>query len=107
MPYYTADQIRQQFVDPLMQVVADLSSSLPGLESLVKDGKIPAGGLPITDRGAIRGIAELRKLKRQLRDKIEGANDGLLMLREKDRLRKKKSRAGVNVGHQIAHQEND
>jgi len=93
MPYYTPEEIRKQVVTPLMDLVSEFNKLVGILENLQKSEPHLDKGVPLTPKSAIRGIVQLKKLKRQFNDKIEASQDGTLEIREKDRIRKAKERS--------------
>jgi hypothetical protein len=86
MPQYTPDQLRSELVNPMTVLVSQFSEGVSQMEALMRSGKIPAGGLPLTGVMAIKALATIRKLRRDLFDKLEAAQDGSLEDLERKRV---------------------
>lgn len=74
-------QIQEDFVTPLINLVGELNSDIQMLESLVKEGINPKGYVPLNIATAKKGLGAIKKLRRELRDKLEGMKDGTFLWR--------------------------
>ena len=89
MENYTADKIREEFIAPLMGLVADFTEEVKQLDLLVKSGTSPKDYLPLNATTAKKSIGFLKKLRRELHAKIEGVQDGTFLYREKELAKKR------------------
>lgn len=85
MPEYTPEELREQLLTPLTMLLSDFSQAIGRMDSLRKEGKLPGERIALRAVGAIGAIKTLRKLKRELNDKLEAATDGTLEDLEKKR----------------------
>lgn len=82
MENYRPDQLRDEFVAPLISLIGEFTTDIQVFENLIKSGNCPKDYLPLNVVSAKKGIGFLRKLRRELHDKIEGVQDGTFQYRE-------------------------
>lgn len=93
MENYTPERIRQDFVSPLLKLAADLNSLADDLQKASDDKVITRDYLPLNSKMPLNGVALLRKLHREIRDKLEGAKEGMRIWRETELRRKREEYA--------------
>jgi hypothetical protein len=89
MQDYTAEKIRQDFVSPLLTIIGELNTLANELDSAAKSGELPYDYLPLNYGMPLRSIGQIKKLSREIRDKLDGAKDGLKIWRAADLARQK------------------
>jgi len=93
---YTAHRIRTEIVAPLLDLLGQFNEHAKNLETAAKAGEIPRDYLPLNDGEPLKGIKLLGKLSREIRDKLQGAKDGLRVWREQELADKAKKYAEKN-----------
>lgn len=67
---WRAEDIRQQLIEPLIEVMADLLRGAKELETSAREGFVEQDWLPLKDAGAVGGITGLQEMVRDLEDKL-------------------------------------
>lgn len=82
MENYSPDRIRDEFVTPLIGLIGEFTADIQTLDNLIKQGSAPRPYLPLNDATAKKSVGYLKKLRRELHDKIAGIQDGTFKYRE-------------------------
>lgn len=90
MENYSAERIREDFISPLTRLVGEFAQALDEMERMRRDGVLKKDYLPLNATMPKRALGTLRKLRREITDKLEGVRDGVRVFRE-DELAKKKT----------------
>jgi hypothetical protein len=92
MENYTSDQLREDFINPLAELLAQLTDDARRLEQAVKDDELTRDYLPLNAKTALNAVGQLRKFRRQeVHFKLEQALEGTLKFRERE-LEKKRQK---------------
>lgn len=92
MDNYTAAQIREEFIEPLAELVIRLTDDARRLENAAASGDLRHDYLPLNATMARKAVAQLRRFARQeIHLKLEAAIEGSLKFREHElaRMREK------------------
>ena len=99
MDRYSAERLKQDFIEPLAELVTLLTGDVKRLEQAIKAGSLPRDYLPINHIQAQAAVARLKRFRREeVNAKLEAALEGSLRFREeelaaekvkRDRLKKK------------------
>lgn len=96
MEQYTADKLRREFIEPLTELLAQLTSDVRKFENAVESGDLPRDYLPLNHIQAIDCVARLRRFRREeVSAKLEAAIEGSLRYREAELEASKKKRAAT------------
>lgn len=83
MEQYTADKLRRDFIEPLTELVAQLTGDVRKFENAVANGDLPRDYLPLNHIQASACVARLRRFRREeVSAKLEAAIEGSLRYRE-------------------------
>lgn len=87
----TAKQIQDDFVAPLIQLIGDFTEDIRLWDRLIADKKSPHDYIPLNVKSAAKGITMIRKMRRELRKKLEEINEGSFLWRgrELEKMREK------------------
>lgn len=92
MENYTAERIRQEFLNPLIGLVGEFTTLLTEMQRMSESGELPKDYVPLNTAMALKGLGNVRKLKREFHDKLEGIRDGAKIYRETELKRAKERR---------------
>ena len=94
MDKYTPDKLRREFLEPLTELVAQLTQDVRKLENAIASGDLPRDYLPLNHIQATACVARLRRFRREeVSAKLEAAIEGSLRYREAELEAGKKKRS--------------
>lgn len=83
MDQYTAEKLRNEIINPLALLTAELTSEAEKLAEAYAKKRVTRPWLPLNEAGALRAIKVLKKfLRDEVRSKREDAEEGTLRYRE-------------------------
>lgn len=101
MENYTAARIREEFIEPLAELLIRLTDDARRLEKAAAEGDLKYDYLPLNAAMAGKAVAQLRRFARQeVHLKLEAAIEGSLKFRERElaRMREKYREEKKNSG---------
>ncbi|HUY89060.1 MAG TPA: hypothetical protein VMV10_10025 [Pirellulales bacterium] len=94
MDQFTAEKLRNEIVNPLALLTAELTSEAMKLEEAYAKKRVTRPWLPLNEAGALRAIKVLKKfLRDEVKSKREDAEEGTLRYREAELKFKKATKA--------------
>lgn len=99
MDQFTAEKLRNEIVNPLAVLTAELASEAEKLADAYAKKRITRPWLPLNEAGALRAIKVLKKfLRDEVRSKREDAEEGTLRYRETELKFKKSAKEEKQAG---------
>lgn len=96
MDNYNAERLKQDFIEPLAELVSLLASDVKRLEQAIKSGQLPRDYLPLNHIQAQDAVARLKRFRREeVNAKLEAALEGSLRFREAELAAEKAKRASA------------
>ena len=94
MDQYTPDKLRRDFIEPLTELVAQLTLDVRRLEDAIAKGELPRDYLPLNQVQALTCVTRLRRFRREeVSAKLEAAIEGSLRYREAELEAERRKRA--------------